>query len=76
MAFAIVLCFNLGFVLWAVSRHELENGRVILYAGGCDKARIMRTGFYLVINCLATTLLAASNCAMARRPLIFVNVGD
>lgn len=67
----IVLFFNLGFVLWAISHRGLDDkdedggrGRGTLYFGQCDQARNISVGFHLVINVLATALLSASNYAM------------
>lgn len=64
IASVIVLSFNLGFVLWAIRRYELEDGRGTLYTGHCEKARRIGVGFHLVINVLGTLLLGASNYAM------------
>lgn len=74
IASVIVLFFNLGFVLWAISHYELEDAgsRGTLYFGHCDKARKLSVGFHLIINVLATALLSASNYAMVYHVLIYI----
>lgn len=69
IASGIVLSFNLGFVLWAIQRYELEDGRGTLYTGHCERARRVSIGFHLVINVLSTILLGASNYAMVCYPI-------
>ncbi|BCS26984.1 uncharacterized protein APUU_60032A [Aspergillus puulaauensis] len=64
IASVIVLFFNLGFVLWAIRRYELEDGHGTIYTGHCEKARRISVWFHLVINVLGTLLLGASNYAM------------
>ena len=60
----IVLLFNVSFVAWAVSHHDLTDDRGVLYTGGCTKAKRMSTGIHLVINILSTALLCASSYTM------------
>ncbi|RDW76904.1 uncharacterized protein DSM5745_06896 [Aspergillus mulundensis] len=71
----LVLSFNLGFLLWAVARHQLADNRGVLYEGDCDRVKRLSTGLHLLINVLSTTLLGASNygmqclCAPTRRDI-------
>ncbi|KAE8162407.1 hypothetical protein BDV40DRAFT_288545 [Aspergillus tamarii] len=60
----IVLLFNVSFVAWAVSHHDLTDDRGVLYTGECTKAKRMSTGIHLVINILSTALLCASSYTM------------
>ncbi|GES61301.1 hypothetical protein ATEIFO6365_0006076000 [Aspergillus terreus] len=75
MATLVVLGFNLGFMLWAVTHLGLEGGRGLLFSGACDQTKKISTGFHLLINLLGTTMLAAGNygmqclCAPTRRDI-------
>ncbi|KAB8234257.1 uncharacterized protein BDW43DRAFT_318876 [Aspergillus alliaceus] len=60
----VVLLFNISFVAWAVSHHDLTNNRGVLFTGGCNKAKRLSTGIHLVINILSTLLLCASSYTM------------
>ncbi|BAE65698.1 unnamed protein product [Aspergillus oryzae RIB40] len=60
----IVLLFNVSFVAWAVSHHDLTEDRGVLYTGDCTKTKRMSTGIHLVINILSTALLCASSYTM------------
>ncbi|EFR02719.1 hypothetical protein MGYG_05717 [Nannizzia gypsea CBS 118893] len=60
----LVFGFNLGFVLWAITHHNLSNGRGVLYDGDCDHMHDLSVGFHLVINIFSTILLGASNFTM------------
>ncbi|KAB8202251.1 hypothetical protein BDV34DRAFT_215660 [Aspergillus parasiticus] len=60
----IVLLFNVSFVAWAVSHHDLTEDRGVLYSGDCTKTKRMSTGIHLVINILSTALLCASSYTM------------
>lgn len=60
----LVLAFNLGFVLWAVQRHHVQNNRGVLHEGDCDRVKQLSVGLHLVINILSTILLGASNYCM------------
>ena len=64
MATLVVLGFNLGFMLWAVTHLGLEGGRGVLFSGACDQTKKISTGFHLLINLLGTTMLAAGNYGM------------
>ncbi|EGD93019.1 hypothetical protein TESG_00576 [Trichophyton tonsurans CBS 112818] len=57
----LVLCFNLGFLLWVLPRHNFDNERGTLYDGNCDKVHDLSIGLHLVINIFSTLLLSASN---------------
>lgn len=57
----LVLCFNLGFLLWVLPRHNFNNERGTLYDGNCDKVHDLSIGLHLVINIFSTLLLSASN---------------
>ncbi|PGH13119.1 hypothetical protein AJ79_03826 [Helicocarpus griseus UAMH5409] len=61
---AVVLLFNVGFVLWAVNHEGLQDGRGVVFSGECKKSKAISIGFHLVINILGTMLLAASNYGM------------
>ncbi|KAG2417837.1 hypothetical protein HFD88_000936 [Aspergillus terreus] len=75
MATLVVLGFNLGFMLWAVTHLGLEGGRGVLFSGACDQTKKISTGFHLLINLLGTIMLAAGNygmqclCAPTRRDI-------
>ncbi|KAM5481355.1 hypothetical protein McanCB56680_004255 [Microsporum canis] len=60
----LVLSFNLGFLLWALPRHNLRNGRGVLYDGDCDRVHGLSIGLHLVINIFSTLLLSSSNYTM------------
>ncbi|KAB8224802.1 hypothetical protein BDV33DRAFT_187817 [Aspergillus novoparasiticus] len=60
----VVLVFNLGFALWAVQHHHVQDGQGVLYAEDCKKVRNFGIGFHLIINILSTALLGASNYCM------------
>ncbi|KAL4885232.1 hypothetical protein BJY04DRAFT_205441 [Aspergillus karnatakaensis] len=60
----LVLAFNLGFLLWAVPRHQLNDNRGVLYEGDCETVKRLSTGLHLLINILSTVLLGASNYGM------------
>ncbi|KAE8330823.1 hypothetical protein BDV39DRAFT_190405 [Aspergillus sergii] len=60
----VVLVFNLGFALWAVQHHHVQDGQGVLYTGDCKKVRNLSIGFHLIINILSTALLGASNYCM------------
>ncbi|KAB8263109.1 hypothetical protein BDV32DRAFT_9105 [Aspergillus pseudonomiae] len=64
LASVIVLLFNVSFVAWAVSHHDLTENRGVLYTGDCTKTKRMSTGLHLVINILSTALLCASSYTM------------
>ncbi|EFR01229.1 hypothetical protein MGYG_04233 [Nannizzia gypsea CBS 118893] len=57
----LVLCFNLGLLIWVLPRHNLINGRGVLYDGDCDKIHNLSIVLHLVINIFSTLLLSASN---------------
>lgn len=67
LASVIVLLFNVSFVAWAVSHHDLTENRGVLYTGDCTKTKRMSTGLHLVINILSTALLCASSYTMVER---------
>jgi hypothetical protein len=69
LASILVLSFNIGFILWAVKNHHLQNNQGVLYEGKCDTVRKGDIAFHLVINILATALLSASNYCMVRQCL-------
>lgn len=71
----IVLAFNLGFLLWAVARHRLHDGRGVLHEGNCSQVREMSTGLHLLINILGTILLSACNYGMVCGDLFFQGCG-
>ncbi|KAE8381623.1 hypothetical protein BDV26DRAFT_301230 [Aspergillus bertholletiae] len=60
----VVLLFNVSFVAWAVSHHDLTDDRGVLYTGDCVKTKRISTGIHLVINILSTALLCASSYTM------------
>lgn len=60
----VVLVFNVGFVLWAVTNHGLQGDQAVLFTGNCEKSKRISTGFHFVINILGTILLGASNYGM------------
>lgn len=60
----MVLVFNVGFVLWAVKHHGLQDDQAILFSRNCKESKKISTGFHLVINILGTILLGASNYGM------------
>ncbi|KAJ6190749.1 hypothetical protein N7519_000770, partial [Penicillium mononematosum] len=60
----VVLVFNVGFVLWAVTNHGLKGDQAVLFTGNCEKSKQISTAFHLVINILGTVLLGASNYGM------------
>lgn len=60
----VVLVFNVGFVLWAVKHHGLQDDQAILFSRNCKESKKISTGFHLVINILGTILLGASNYGM------------
>ncbi|RJE24014.1 hypothetical protein PHISCL_03669 [Aspergillus sclerotialis] len=64
LAGIFVLALNLGFILWAVPRHNVGKYRGVLYDGNCDRVHNLSIGLHLVINILSTTLLGASNYTM------------
>jgi hypothetical protein len=65
----LVFLFNVSFLLWAVARDRLKEGRGVLYEGDCDRVRHLSTGLHLLINILSTGLLGASNYGMVtKRP--------
>lgn len=59
-----VLAFSLGFILWAVQRHQLQSNRGTLHEGACDRVKVISIVLHLVINILSTILLGASNYCM------------
>ncbi|KNG84968.1 hypothetical protein ANOM_006778 [Aspergillus nomiae NRRL 13137] len=72
LASAIVLLFNVSFVAWAVSHHDLTENRGVLYTGDCTKTKRMSTGIHLVINILSTALLCASSYTMVERSCFYL----
>lgn len=64
IASLVVLCFNLGFLLWAIIRDQLKHYQGTLYEGDCDQVQKISTGFHLLINLLSTILLGSSNYGM------------
>lgn len=68
----IVLLFNVSFVAWAVSHHDLTEDRRVLYTGDCTKTKRMSTGIHLVINILSTALLCASSYTMVERCFFYL----
>lgn len=60
----IVLCFNVGFLLYSTTHHQDE----VLYEGNCDKVHRLSVVFHLLINALSTALLGASNFGMVCMP--------
>lgn len=62
----IVIGFNLGFLIWAVPRHHLRNGRGVLQEGNCQRVERASTGLHFLINIFSSTLLGASNYGMVR----------
>ena len=69
-----MLALNVGFILWAVPRHDVGNGRGVLYHGSCDRVHNLSIGLHLVINILSTILLGASNYTMVG--VLVILVGD
>ena len=59
----IVLCFNVGLLVFAATQPHHGNNRV-LYEGDAEKVDRLSTGLHLVINILSTVLLSASNFGM------------
>lgn len=64
LASLVVLCLNLGFLIWAATRTQVHKSRGILYEGDCDKVQRLNVGLHFLINVLATAVLAGSNYTM------------
>lgn len=75
LAGIFVLALNLGFILWAVPRHNVGNGRGVLHDGNCDRVHNLSVGLHLVINILSTILLGASNYTMVGVLMVLASNG-
>lgn len=74
VASVVVLFFNIGFLVFAVTQPLQGTGRV-LYEGSYAKVRHLSTGLHLVINFLSTALLSASNFGMVFLSLLRLLTG-
>lgn len=63
---AFALFANILLLVWASSRSHksLENGIITLFNGSCNNSKFIFTASHILINCLSTILLAASNVGM------------
>lgn len=66
IASLMVLLFNTCFAVWAATKHTGSGSTGVIFAGQCQKARNINTALHLVINILATLVLAASSYGMVR----------
>ncbi|RDL38345.1 uncharacterized protein BP5553_02685 [Venustampulla echinocandica] len=73
IASVVVFFVNLGFALWAVQHHRLQDSQGVLYEGDCKKVERSGVGLHFVINIFGTTLLGASNYCMLKRPMCRYN---
>ena len=58
------LIINLLFLIFASIFAHVSEGTGTLFKGDCTKARTLDVGIHMVINCLATGLVGASNYTM------------
>jgi hypothetical protein len=58
---AVVLFFNVGWLIWAKERYGISDDRGTIQQGDCKTAKRVNLWLHLLINVLSTTLLAGSN---------------
>ncbi|KAI1464903.1 uncharacterized protein F4812DRAFT_466789 [Daldinia caldariorum] len=60
----IIFATNLGITLYTISRYDSQNGVGTIYEGDCGEVKSMDQWCHLLINCLSTGMLSASNYCM------------
>jgi hypothetical protein len=58
---AVVLFFNVSWLVWAKERYGIKDDRGAIQRGDCKTAKRANLWLQLLINVLSTTLLAGSN---------------
>ncbi|KAI1476100.1 hypothetical protein F4774DRAFT_394652 [Daldinia eschscholtzii] len=60
----IIFVTNLSLTLFTITRYDSQNGVGTIYEGDCDKVKSLDQWSHLLINCLGTGMLSASNYCM------------
>ncbi|KAI0848731.1 hypothetical protein F5Y00DRAFT_253217 [Daldinia vernicosa] len=61
---SIVFVTNISLTLFTITRYDSQNGVGTIYEGDCGKVKALNQWSHLLINCLGTGMLSASNYCM------------